>query len=445
MSEDDPAADTPTVRAAGAADPAGGGSVRVVGTAHVSAESVDRVRDAVEADQPDVVAVELDEARYRRMKGGTPDDLDRTDLLRGGFALQLLAYWLLSYVQSRLGERFDVEPGADMEAAVEAAEASGASVALVDRDIQVTISRFLSRMTLREKLRLGWHLLLGLLGFGDAEEFDPEEMTDADVVTAIMEEFRQFSPGGAEALIDERDAYIAHHLHALRDQGYEVLAVVGAGHREGVESYLADPDSLPPLADLVGDDEDGFSWFRALGALLGLVFLVFFVLLALAAYGGESALGSGAFLRVFGAWVVFNGVLAGSFARVGGGRWPSVAAGGGIAWLSTLNPLFAPGWLAGYVELRYEDVNVSDIGRLNEILGDEGASIRELVGRMRAVPLFRLIAVVAMTNIGSTVATVLFPVVVLPFLGGPFDSVSEITVVLEDGFWTGVDVLTSLV
>ncbi|TQR22045.1 hypothetical protein C9J85_02285 [Haloferax sp. wsp5] len=36
------------------------------------------------------------------------------------------------------------------------------------------------------------------------------ELTDGDVVSAMMEEFRRFSPGGAEALIDERDAYIAH-------------------------------------------------------------------------------------------------------------------------------------------------------------------------------------------------------------------------------------------
>src|SRR6056297_993859 len=122
-----------------AASTEGEGRVRVVGTAHVSAESVREVEDAIEADRPDVVAVELDEGRYRQMQGETPDDIEPGDLLRGNTVFQFLAYWMLSYVQSRLGEKFDIQPGADMLAAVETAEDLGIGVALVDRDIQTTI------------------------------------------------------------------------------------------------------------------------------------------------------------------------------------------------------------------------------------------------------------------------------------------------------------------
>ncbi|PSQ08200.1 conjugal transfer protein TraB, partial [Halobacteriales archaeon QS_6_71_20] len=381
MSSDPDAADAPGAEAEPAADDAapggtprpsnarGEGSVRVVGTAHVSEASVREVEETVAAERPDVVAVELDEGRYRQMNGETPDDLDPGDLLRGNTVFQFLAYWMLSYVQTRMGDRFDVEPGAELLAAVETAEDHGISVALVDRDIQTTIQRFWARLSVLEKLRMVGALAFGvtdprvagatlgllvgvLLGpaiglFGGAvgiteailaraaagliaggvagylalaaiwddrdgavalgaaavaavgvggavaatgvgsgllggtlargagglaigllaglvvgavaalavdalglapageegelEEFDPAELTDADVVTAMMEEFRQFSPGGAEALIDERDAYIAHRLVGLREEGYDVVAVVGAGHREGIESYLANP------------------------------------------------------------------------------------------------------------------------------------------------------------------------------------------------------------
>ncbi|NNC24940.1 conjugal transfer protein TraB, partial [Salinisphaera sp. USBA-960] len=79
----------------------------------------------IEEEKPDAVAVELDEGRYRQMKGGTPDEIAPADLLQGSMALQFLAYWLLSYVQQRMGERFDIDPGADMLAAVEKAEAVG--------------------------------------------------------------------------------------------------------------------------------------------------------------------------------------------------------------------------------------------------------------------------------------------------------------------------------
>ena len=138
------------------------GEVRLVGTAHVSARSVEEVRETVSEERPDVVAIELDEARYRQMKGDGPDDLEPSDLLRGNTVFQFLAYWMLSYVQTRLGERFDIKPGADMKAAVEVAEDHGITVALVDRDINVTIQRFWTRLSAREKLSLVGGLLLGL-------------------------------------------------------------------------------------------------------------------------------------------------------------------------------------------------------------------------------------------------------------------------------------------
>jgi pheromone shutdown protein TraB len=541
---------------------AGEGSVRVVGTAHVSAESVETVEREVAESDPDVVAVELDEGRYRQIQGETPEDLEAADLLRGNTVFQFLAYWMLSYVQTRLGERFDIEPGADMRAAVDSAEAAGAGVALVDRNIQVTIQRFWARMTLFEKLRmvsalafgaaapssiaatvgvlggvalgpplgvvgfaagvpgatagrllaaglagvaagvLAWRggalavdeafggtlgvvagptvaVGVGLAGLGagavagalsgvllylgagaavgagvglvvgvavgavlatgedvdDVEEFDVEDFTDADVVTAMMEEFRRFSPGGAEALIDERDAYIAHNLVALRERGYDVLAVVGAGHRAGIEEYLDHPERLPAFEGLVGRESGSrFSVYKLFGYLFTLGFLGFFLLLVL---GGASD----AFLvKLVGAWFLFNGVFAFGLAKLAGARWTSAGVGGAVAWLTSVNPLLAPGWFAGYVELRYTTVNVSDIGRLNEILDDEESPMSELVDRLFDVPLFRLIMIVALTNVGSMVASFLFPFVVLPLVA-PGGDVATVGNLMLEGARRGLDVL----
>ncbi|MFB6081378.1 MAG: TraB/GumN family protein [Halanaeroarchaeum sp.] len=407
----------------------GSGSVTLVGTTHVSQESADEVERVIEAEDPDVVAVELDESRFRQLKGETPDDIDPKDLLQGSVAFQFLAYWLLSYVQQRMGERFDVEPGADMKAGVDTAERIGADVALIDRNIQVTIQRFWARMRLREKLRLVWELALALAGFGggEAEEIDLEDLTDADVVTAMLEEFRRFSPNGAAALIDERDAYLAHNLVGLRESGARVVAVVGAGHKQGIEAYLADPSTLPDMESLTGRASGGFPWGKLVGYLLTVGFLVFFVLLAMA------GVGNAVLLRVFVAWFLFNGVFAFSLAMLAGAHWTSAAVGGLVAWLTSLNPLLAPGWFAGYVELRYTRVNIGDIGVLNDIMSDEETPIRDLVRQLLDVPLFRLIAIVALTNVGSMIASVLFPLVVLPMLGGPFDSVSGVTSAMQAG------------
>ncbi|MFC6825472.1 TraB/GumN family protein [Halopelagius fulvigenes] len=545
---------------------AGEGRVRVVGTAHVSADSIREVEDAIEEDRPDVVAVELDEGRYRSMKGGTPDDIEPGDLLRGNTVFQFIAYWMLSYVQAQLGERFDVEPGADMLAAVETAEELGIDVALVDRDIQETMQRFWSRMSLIEKLQMvgglafglgdvrGVGVVLGLLlgffigpvvavfggglgigmpilarvtggvvvavaagalvwilgaaaldaedralaavgvgvalggvvGFGlgvadplvaslspflvrivgsmalglltgvtlgtaagvvvgafgggagdDVEDIDMSRMTDTDVVSAMMEEFRAFSPGGAEALIDERDAYIAHRLVGLRQSGANVVAVVGAGHREGIERYLEHPKELPPMASLTGTTAGRFPWGKIVGTLISLVAVGSFVLLAL------STVGNSALIRLFLAWFLINGVFAAGLAKAAGSRWLSALVGGAVAWMTSINPLLAPGWFTGYMELRHTPVNVSDIGRLNELLSDEERPLGELVSEMFDVPLFRLIMVVAATNVGSIIASLLFLAYVLPLFALDLGGAEGITRLMLEGARNGWDIVWS--
>lgn len=406
------------------------GRVELVGTAHVSHESVADVEHAIANGNPDVVAVELDDARFRQLRGETPEDLDPRDLLGGNTVFQFLAYWLLSYIQTRLGDQFDIEPGADMKAAVDAAEARGIAVALVDRDIQTTIQRFWARLSLREKLRLVWELVLAMVGMttGTDETLEIDSLTDADVVTAMIEEFRRFSPGGALALIDERDAYIAHQLVALRDGGQNVIAVVGAGHVTGIEHYLANPEELPPLESLTGTTRHRwFSPFKAAGYLIAIAFVAFFFLLAMAGVRNTFL------LKLFAAWFLFNGVFAFALAKAAGAHWPSATVGGLVAWLTSINPLLAPGWFAGYMELRYTRVSVGDITRLNEILDDEDSPLRDLLHRMLDVPLFRLIAVVAMTNVGSFIASLLFPIIVLPWLAPEIGGIGALGSLLVQG------------
>ncbi|WP_435194324.1 TraB/GumN family protein [Natronomonas sp. EA1] len=480
------------------------GSVRVVGTAHVSADSVDEVESVIEAEKPDVVAVELDEGRYRQLKGETPDDLDASDLLQGNTVFQFLAYWMLSYVQARMGEQFDITPGAEMLAAIESAEAHDIDVALVDRDIQITIQRFWARLSALEKLKLIGSLALGVtdprsiglavglsiglfvgvlaealagplivpaalapglvvavadflliaLGIGlligvplalalaasvpeeDLSEFDPSDLTDTDVVSMMMAEFRQFSPGGAEALIDERDAYIAHQLVGLRRAGKDVVAIVGAGHREGIERYLANPETLPPMASLVGQQSSRFSVYKAFGYLFTLGFLVFFALVAMAGV-------SNAFLfRLFAAWFIVNAMFTFALAKIAGAHWTSAGVGGAVAWLTSVNPLLAPGWFAGYVELRYINVNVSDISTLNELIADEERPIPDLARDLLSVPLFKLIVVVALTNVGSFVGSVVFATVLIPLLFAEVGGVDEIARLMLQGAQNSIDILT---
>jgi len=496
------------------------GSVQLIGTAHVSKDSVKRVEETIDEEQPDMVAVELDEGRYKRIKGDEPDDIDPADVIGGNTAYQFLAYWILTYVQARMGDKFDVEPGADMRAGIDKAEEYGIPVALVDRDIQVTVQRFWKRLGFGAKFELLGSLMAGSdnprdigisFGFGIAFAFtavasilggpyiiptgylpgfitsiidfialggvtggiiagivyiyltirsrgrenidalddidsldDIEHLTDTDVVSAMLEEFRRFSPGGAEALIDERDAYIANELIQLRKQGYDVIAVVGAGHREGIQSYLDKPETLPDITALSGKHTSRrFSPYKLFGYLFTLGFAAFFGLLVLAVYTGVEGASTQLLVQLFGAWFLLNAVFAFTLAKIAGAHWTSATVGGCVAWLTSVNPLLAPGWFAGYVELRYINVNVSDIAQLNEIIEQENLSVGQLWRELTDVPLFRLIAVVISTNLGSFVASMLFLTIVLPvvFSGAGIESIGDMGGLLLQAAQNGAELV----
>jgi pheromone shutdown-related protein TraB len=213
---------------------------RLIGTAHVSAKSIDEVKAAIEEFQPGLVAVELDEARYKAITKQAKDPTVE-DVLEVKNFNQLLVQWLLSYIQRKIGMDIGVEPGAEMKAAIEAAEQHGIPVEMVDRDIRVTLSRFWQSLGLFGKIKMFYALVLSIAEVDEVESADIEKLKDKDVMDLVVEEFRNFSPNGARALIDERDAYIAHNLIRLKEEKEgRILAVVGAGHLQGINRYLED-------------------------------------------------------------------------------------------------------------------------------------------------------------------------------------------------------------
>ena len=189
------------------------GEIRIVGTAHVSAKSIEEVRESIEEFCPDLVAVELDRGRYASLKRQMADPTV-TEVLEAKNFSQLLVQWILAYLQRRVGLDVGVEPGAEMKAAVEEAEQRNISVGLIDRDIRITLHRFWRGLSILEKLRMVYALVVSVATI-DEEEIDVEELKKQDMITMALEEFRRFSPNGARALIDERDAYLAHQLHQI--------------------------------------------------------------------------------------------------------------------------------------------------------------------------------------------------------------------------------------
>lgn len=376
--------------------------IKIIGTAHVSQASVDEVRDAIEEYQPDIVAIELDPSRYAALKRQAADPSVK-DVLEVKNFNTLLVQWLLAYLQRKIGLDVGVEPGAEMKVAIEEAEKRTIPIALVDRDIRITLLRFWNSLGFFGKIKMGWALVLSIAEVDNGQEIDIESLKDQDVIDMVMEEFRKFSPSGARALIDERDAYIAHQLVLLKAQRPEgkILAVVGAGHRQGIGGYLANPKTLPPFDSLTAEPRS-FPWGKIFGfAVTGL----FAFLLAAIWFSG---VGLGVLFEAFIFWVVIHGVLSGLFVLLAGGHPYSALACFCVAWMTSLNPMLQAGWVGAYVEARVRQPPLTDFRKIYET---------ESLTEMAKVPLFKVVLVAALGNLGSILGTVLYFIFLFPLLG----------------------------
>jgi len=251
----------------------------LIGTAHVSEKSVDEVRAAIKNLKPDIVAVELCRGRYDSIKGNVQENqVPIKDILFEGKIYYYTIQWVLAYMQKKIGEDMGVKPGAEMLAAIEEAETSGSKVALIDRDIQVTLQRFWRKMKFLEKIRMIISLLDGFIGIGKGHEIDIDQITEQDVVTTLVNELRSFAPTAAEVLIDERDAYLAGNILNIAAGGNKtVVVVIGAGHKPGIIKYLKYPKSIPPFNTLIEIPKKRFDIIKAIGFIfVGLIIVFLF-------------------------------------------------------------------------------------------------------------------------------------------------------------------------
>ena len=359
-------------------------NLRLLGTAHVATASVEAVRENIANWGPDIVAVELCKSRHSAL---TQDRrLDKEGLLKvikEGKAPMVLLQSLLAAEQRKLGIDEGQQPGAELLAAVTAAEEAGLEVSLVDRDIQTTLRRAWNKMGFREKFGLIWALL--------AEDEDEEELelekvlADKDLLTSLMEELREVSPGAGEVLIDERDEFIARKISEVRGEG-KVLAVLGAGHLDGVSKYLSDG---------VKKDDERISELSIVpkgGRVLKTISLAIpaalMGLLGWFAYNGDLAS-----IKENGIyWFAGNFIGAALFCMLAGGHPIAILVAALASPITSLNPALAAGWFAGYAQMKVKEPTGED---LTEFLKLDSA---KLFWTNRAG---RILLVTALTNLGS--------------------------------------------
>lgn len=366
-------------------------NIVLVGTAHISKDSVDEVKQVIDEFKPDIVAVELCQRRYDAItKKEQWENTPVTHLIKSNNAYLLLAQTFLGSIQRKLGKEYGVEPGSEMIAAMNIAKRNNLQVALVDRDISITLKRAWRRMGLREKFRLIWEFLKAIVGVEDEEieEFDLRRLMDQDVISSLMEEFGEIAPSVSDVLIHERDRYIAKKIFDESKKG-RVVAVVGAGHLQGIKKHLEEKDFDVDLKELEYVPQKRFSILKTVGYIIPVLFAGLIIYIYL--YGGW-----GQAVEALKWWILINGSLSALGALIARAHPLSVLTAFIAAPITSLNPAIAAGWVAGYVEFKIRKPVVRDFKALSKI-----DSLREFWNNR----VIRLLMVVALANLGSMIGT----------------------------------------
>lgn len=368
-----------------------GRTITLVGTAHVSAESVKEVEAVIEDLKPDCVAIELDEGRADSLQNKDKySQLDIIKVLKNHQGFLLMANLILSSFQRRMGMNTGVKPGDEMLAAMEKAKALNIKTAMVDRPIQVTLKRAWAKNSLWGKCKLLAALLTSAFSKDEVSSEEIENLKKGNEMDSMMNELSDYMPVIKQVLIDERNEYLAAKI--WETGASNIVAVLGAGHLAGVEEYLtklAQGTASTDMDEISEVPAKGF-W----GKIAGWIIPVIIIGLLVAGFivGGKDAGITNIWL-----WIIWNGSLAAIGTIIAGGNIITIICAFCTAPLTSLCPLIGVGFVTGIIQAVISKPKVSDM----ETLQDDVCSLKGFYKNR----ILKVLLVFFLSSLGSSIGT----------------------------------------
>ncbi len=359
----------------------------IVGTAHISQQSADLVREVIEKESPDVVCVELDAQRYKALSEKKRwESLDLKTIIRQKHLSSLIVYLLLGSYQKRLGVKLGVMPGVELLEATKVAKEHDIPIELCDRDIRITLRRAWNSMAFTQKMQF---MTSGLVGIFDTQEISEEQMAELrqkDVLSEMMNELGEAMPVLKRVLIDERDTYLAEKMR--RSKGEKVVAVVGAGHVQGIVKALQEQSSsdlteievIPPMS----------SMWKFVG--WGIPAIIIGSLIYIGWDKGAAAAGDNALY-----WILANGIPCAIGAILARGHILTIIASFIAAPFTSLTPVIGAGYVAAFVQAYFQPPVVKEFQAVSEDVLQ--------FGKWWSNKLLRVFLVFLLTGLGSAIGT----------------------------------------
>ncbi|MEA3362407.1 MAG: TraB/GumN family protein [Thermodesulfobacteriota bacterium] len=361
----------------------------LVGTAHISQDSVDTVIRTIDDVIPDTVCVELDVQRYQSLinKKGW-ESLNLKDLIKKKQVPFLLTNLALSSYQKRMGLHTGVKPGAELAAAAQTAEERGMEVELVDRNIRTTLLRVWRKTGLWNKMKVMASLFGSLF---EKQELNEEELTklrENDTLSGMLDEMGKLLPSVKQILVDERDTYMAYHIRNA--PGEKVLAVVGAAHLPGIIRQLQGDEISPETIAEISVIPPKTTFSKIIPWLIPGIVVVLFI--GGFFFGNRDQLANAAT-----AWVLANGLFSALGVLLALGHPVTIICAFVAAPLTSLNPTIGAGFVTGLVQSFVAPPTVHDMENVAEDLVTFKGWWQNRLARVLLVFLF--------SSIGSSIGT----------------------------------------
>lgn len=366
-----------------------GKQIILVGTAHISQDSVDTVERIIAEEMPDTVCVELDRQRLQALRDKNRwESLNLIQVIKAGQAPFLLANLALAAFQKRMGLQTGVKPGAELSAAAAAAEARGLRVELIDRDIRTTLLRAWRKTGFWKRMHLVSTLIAGMFETQKLDEAELARLRQSDTLSAMLDEMGTILPSIKTILVDERDLFMAHQIRNA--PGPKVVAVVGAAHVPGLLRQLPQEIAQARIDEISTiPEKKGIS--KAVPWIIPAVVVALFI--AGFFFGDRSRISEAAI-----AWILANGLLSALGAILAFGHPLTVVTAFVAAPITSLNPTIGAGMVTGLVQAFIAAPTVKDM----EQVGDDLAQVR----RWWSNRMTRVLLVFFFSSLGSAIGTV---------------------------------------
>ena len=362
-------------------------TILLVGTAHISQQSADLVEQVITGERPDTVCIELDEKRFTALSQPERwENLDLKQIIRKKQLSTLLVNLVLSSYQKKLGGQLGIQPGAELLAAAKAAENLDIPVELCDRDVRVTLRRAWKATSF---FRKGYLMATLLASLFDKTELDEEKLTELrnkDVLSEMMKEIGEALPAAKHVLIDERDIFMAEKIKAT--PGKRIVAVVGAGHMQGIQRVIKEDNSsrmeeintIPPVSK--GWKIAGWSIPAA-------------ILLSLGVIGFRQGAGEAGANALY--WILANGIPSAIGAMIAFGHPATIISAFAGAPITSLTPVIGAGYVCAFVQVMTQPPMVKEF----EAVSTDISTVRGWWQNR----LLRIFLVFIMTGLGSSIGT----------------------------------------